>query len=74
MPASIAAAFEMAKHSKSKSKVSGQSLVGPGFPGMGSIQPSHMGSQSNAPIKEDNYLDTNTDAPPIDRGAYGPGY
>lgn len=72
---SLSAALEEAmKHGKGKSKVVGQGLVGPGYPDMGAVMPSHAGSQSQSPIKEDNYLDTNTNAPPIDRGAYGPGY
>lgn len=83
MSASFAAAYEEAMKRKARvgpaynkydSVVSGQSRVGPGFPDMGTIQPSHMGSQSTAPTKQDNYTDTNMDVPPIDRGAYGPGY
>ena len=52
----------------------GQSLLGPGYPNAGTVQPSSMGSQSMSPNKMDNYVDSNMDVPPIDRGAYGPGY
>jgi hypothetical protein len=64
----------MKKRNKASGKVQGQGLVGPGFPDMGAVMPSHMGSQSVAPNKMDNYTDSNMDVPPIDRGAYGPGY
>jgi hypothetical protein len=59
---------------RSNDTVSGQNRVGPGYPDMGTIQPSHMGSGSKSPTKLDNYTDTNMNVPPIDRGAYGPGY
>lgn len=59
---------------ESMPRVVGQNLVGSGYPDQGTIQPSHMGSQSASPTKLDNYVDANMDVPPIDRGAYGPGY
>src|SRR6266852_3180342 len=53
---------------RSNDTVSGQNRVGPGYPDMGTIQPSHMGSGSKSPTKLDNYTDTNMNVPPIDKG------
>jgi hypothetical protein len=63
MPSSIAAAYEEAMKKKAmkhggSGKLSmpvGAGAIGEGFPGQGTVQPSHMGSQSASPTKDDNY-------------------
>lgn len=60
---SLAAAYEEAMKKKS---TKGAGLVHPSFPGQGAIQPSHMGSQSAAPMQNDAMDPANEmGAPPV---------
>jgi hypothetical protein len=53
-------------------KMKNRSLIDSAFPASSNPQPAYQGSQSMSPGKSDNYTDTLTGIPSIDRYGYQP--